>query len=101
MSFFDEADEPPRRAPRQRPRRPPASGRGRPPQDQSVRTRQIVAVAALLVVVVLAAIGIHSCQVSQTDNSLKDYNTSVNQLMTASNQTDALVICATPPFAAA
>ncbi|MGO9751740.1 MAG: hypothetical protein ACLP22_09555 [Solirubrobacteraceae bacterium] len=49
--------------------------------------RRLIAAVALVVVVVLAAVGIHSCQVTQTDNSLKDYNTSVRQLIEQSNAT--------------
>ncbi len=86
MSFFDEADEPPRRAQRQEPpRRRPPSGRGRPPRDQSIQTRRAIAAVGLLLFVILAAWGISRCSAAQTENSLKDYNTSVNSLMQASN----------------
>lgn len=92
MSFFDEADESPRRAPRQDPRRRRPSGRGRPPGDeQAIQTRRVIAVVGIVLLVVLAALGIHSCQVTQTNNSLKDYNTSVRSLIQQSNNTGAYV----------
>ncbi len=49
--------------------------------------RRVIAAVALVIVVLVAALGIHSCQVTQTDNSLKDYNTSVRLLMKESNAT--------------
>ncbi len=88
MSFFDEADESPRRPPRSEPRQRRPSGRGGPPRNQqSIQARRIIAAFVVLVVIVLAALGIHSCQVTQTDNSLKDYNTSVRVLIAQSNTT--------------
>lgn len=87
MSFFDEADEPPRSPrPAQRQRRP--SGRGRPPRDQqAIQTRRIVAVVAILVVIVLIAIGVHSCDVSQRNSALRNYTNEVSSIVGASNGT--------------
>ncbi len=90
MSFFDEADEPrtetrvPSRNPRQR--RPSGTGR-RPPRDQSVQTRRAVLAVVLLIVVVLIALGVHSCQVSANESALKDYTNHVSSLITQSNAT--------------
>ncbi len=87
MSFFDEADEPAttRTAPRRR--RPSGSGR-RPPRDtQSIQVRRAVAAAIILVVLVLIVLGVHSCQISQRNSALKDYNNNVASLIQESNQT--------------
>ena len=43
----------------------------------------------LVVVVILAALGIHSCQVSQRNSALKDYNSQVYNLIQQSNSTGA------------
>lgn len=40
-----------------------------------------------VVAVILAAVGIHSCQVSQRNSSLKDYNNNVSSLIQSSDQT--------------
>jgi hypothetical protein len=86
LSFFDEADEPspePRAAPRRR--RRSGSGR-RPPVDrQAVQVRRIIAAVVLLVVIILIVLGVHSCQVSQTNSALKDYTSSVGNLIQQSN----------------
>jgi hypothetical protein len=85
LSFFDEADEP-RTEPRRR--RPSGSGR-RPPSDQqqSIAARRGIAAVAVLIVLVLIVLGIHSCQVSARNSSLRDYNHSVSSLIQESNQT--------------
>lgn len=91
MSFFDEADEPrtethgpPRNPPRQR--RRAGTGR-RPPRDQSVQTRRAVLAVVLLILVILVALGVHSCQVSANESALKDYTNHVSSLITQSNAT--------------
>jgi hypothetical protein len=91
LSFFDEADEPrtetrvpPRNPPRQR--RPSGTGR-RPPRDQSVQSRRAVLAVVLLIVVILIALGVHSCQVSANESALKDYTNHVSSLITQSNAT--------------
>lgn len=87
MSFFDEADEP-RTAPRTQPRRRrPAGGGRRPPDRQAIQVRRAVAATALVIVLILIVIGVHSCQVSQRNSSLKDYNNNVSSLIQDSNQT--------------
>jgi hypothetical protein len=95
LSFFDEADEPatetrtpPRTAPRSAPprrRRPSGSGT-RPPRRpstdrQSIQTRRAIAAVAIVIVLILIVLGVHSCQVSQRNSSLKDYNNSVSSIM--------------------
>ncbi len=87
MSFFDEVDEPPERQPRTEARRPRTSGRGGPPRSdqQAIQTRRIVAVVGIVVVVVLLALGIHSCDVSARNSALKDYTNSVYQIVQQSN----------------
>ena len=42
---------------------------------------------ALLIVVILIVVGVHSCQVSQTNSALRNYSDSVNALITQSNTT--------------
>jgi hypothetical protein len=42
---------------------------------------------ALLIVVILIAVGVHSCQVSQRNSSLRNYSDSVASIIRASNQT--------------
>jgi hypothetical protein len=44
-----------------------------------------VAGAALIVVLILIVVGVHSCQVSQANNDLRDYAVSVASLMRSSN----------------
>ena len=85
MSFFDEVDEPPRTEPRTtsragpRGRRPSGTG-GRRPPDQQIRLRQAIAVGALVVIILLIALGVHSCQVSATNSALQDYANNVSSL---------------------
>jgi hypothetical protein len=45
----------------------------------------MIAVAAIVVVVILMALLIHGCEVSQSNSSLKNYAANVDTLMTASN----------------
>jgi hypothetical protein len=110
LSFFDEADEPrtePRRPPRTAPRdapprrrRPSGSGTGgsgtrgsgtRPPRTptdrQAIQTRRAIAALAIVIVLILIVLGVHSCQVSQRNSSLKDYNNSVSSIMQQSVNT--------------
>jgi hypothetical protein len=92
LSFFDDADEPQpatRAMPRTAPRGRRTSGPGRrPPSDQqSIQVRRAIAVVALLIVVLLVALGVHSCQVSARNSSLKDYSNNVSSLIQESNQT--------------
>ena len=88
MSFFDDAEEPPRTPrPAARRRGPSRSGRRPPGDKQSIQIRRAIAVAAILVVIVLVVLGVHSCQVSQRNTALKDYNNSVASLIQQSDNT--------------
>ena len=84
MSFFDEDDEPRRRA---RPRGSRSAAAGRPADSQTLLLRRIVAVVAIVVVAVLLAVAVNSCRNSQQRNSLKDYNRRVTAIGLESQQT--------------
>jgi uncharacterized protein YoxC len=87
LSFFDEADEPPtttRTAPRRR--RVSGSGRRPPTEQQAIQVRRAVAAVALLIVLILIVLGVHSCQISQRNSSLKDYTNNVSSLVQQSDQ---------------
>ncbi len=95
MSFFDETDEPtiaPRTATRRR-RPGPAGGRpprgpGRPPTNQqAIQVRRAIAAGAILIVLILIILGVHSCQISARNSSLKSYNSNVASLIQQSDQT--------------
>jgi hypothetical protein len=97
LSFFDESDEPtiaPRTTTRRRRppagggRRPPGGAGRRPPSDQqAIQIRRAVAAAAILIVLILIILGVHSCQISQRNSSLKDYNSNVASIVQQSDQT--------------
>jgi hypothetical protein len=85
LSFFDEGDEPARRA------RPRASqGTGAPPpgarDQQTLMIRRGVAAGVILLVVILAVVGVRGCLNSQKKQSLKDYNRNVGALVQESDQ---------------
>jgi hypothetical protein len=80
LSFFDEGDEP-RRSPR--PRRP-AGGTVRV-DSRTVRMRQGVAVAGLLVVVILLGLGIRGCVSGAKKRSLREYAQNVSSLVQESD----------------
>lgn len=84
MSFFDEAEEPPTTA---RTRRATRGRRRRPADQQAILLRRAIAVVVLLGVIVLIALGVHSCQVSQRNSALRTYNNNVASLLQQSNQT--------------
>lgn len=84
MSFFDEADEP-RTEPRRR--RPSGSGRRPPSDQQAIAARRGIAAVAILIVLILIVLGVHSCQISARNGSLRNYNHSVSSLIQESNQT--------------
>src|ERR1700712_2842828 len=103
LSFFDEVDEPPRTetrtpprtasrgAPRRRQsgRGPGSGGRGggRGPGDtrgsrgtdphQSIIARRAIAAGALLVVIILIAVGVNSCESSARKSALQTYASDV------------------------
>jgi hypothetical protein len=91
LSFFDEVDEPPRTEPRTTPRTSRAGPRGRrssgsggrrPPggEQQAIQVRRAIALGALVVIILLIALGVHSCQVSATNSALQDYANSFSSL---------------------
>lgn len=84
MSFFDETDEP---QPAPRTRRPSGTGRRPPGDQQAIMVRRAVAGVAILVVVILMVLGIHSCQVNSRNSALKSYNNSVRSLILQSDAT--------------
>jgi hypothetical protein len=51
--------------------------------------RRAVAAAALVIVIVLISLGVHSCQVSAANSALKDYTNNVSSLISQSNQDGA------------
>jgi len=98
LSFFDEVDEPPRTEPRSTPRtssrsaprrrRPTGTGGRRPPGgQQSIQVRRAVAFGALLVVILLIALGVHGCEQSATDSALQDYTNQVSSVIARSTNT--------------
>jgi hypothetical protein len=84
LSFFDEADEP-RTEPRTR--RPSGTGRRPPNQQQSIQARRAVAGVAIVIILILIVLGVHSCQVSARNSSLKDYNNNVASIIASSDNT--------------
>ena len=95
MSFFDDADEPlteQRTTPRRGRassggRRPPGGGRRPASDQQAFLIRRAIALTGIVIVVILIVLGVHSCEVSQRNSSLKDYSNSVGTLVAKSNQT--------------
>jgi hypothetical protein len=99
LSFFDEVDEPPRTETRTTPRassrsaprrrRPSGTGGRRPPggDQQSIQVRRAIAIGAVLVVIVLIALGVHGCEQSATDSALQDYTNNVSSLIKQSDTT--------------
>jgi hypothetical protein len=92
MSFFDD-DEPTRvsSGPRRpaEPRRPearPATAGGGPPDQQTARTRQLVAVGVALVILLVLGLAIKGCRDSRKERALKDYNRDVATIISASNE---------------
>jgi hypothetical protein len=90
VSFFDEDVEPARTTARTRTRPRPRGGGGAgrgTPDSQTLLVRRVVFVGILVVVLLLLAVGVHSCQVSQRKNGLRDYNRRVTAIATESSQT--------------
>ncbi len=82
VSFFDEDDEPTRRAPRPR-RASPAGGSRMDPQ--TLWTRRAVAIGVGLLVLVFLVVVVNACQDSRRKNALRDYNNGVSDILTASD----------------
>jgi hypothetical protein len=83
VSFFDEDDEPRTRV---RPRRATAESGGAAPDRQAVLVRQLILFGGLALLLIIAVIGVRSCQGSQKRNALKDYNQSVAELVSESDR---------------
>jgi hypothetical protein len=49
--------------------------------------RRAIAAGAILIVLILIVLGVHSCQISARNSALKDYNNNVSSLIQESNQT--------------
>jgi hypothetical protein len=86
LSFFEEDDEPTRRAPRPR-RGAPTGGatRAAGADPSTVRTRQAVAVGAAILIVILLALVVNACQDSRHKNALRDYNREAGSLVQQSD----------------
>ena len=109
MSFFDEADEPPRtesRSPsRSSTRRRSGSGgsgsgrgsRRRPPSrppQQSIRTRRGIALLALVIAIVVIAVAVNSCEGSANKSALQNYADNVYAIIGQSSQTSKALFAA-------
>jgi hypothetical protein len=77
MSFFDEADDPPR--PPRRSRRP--TGGDGPTDQQTLLARRAIALGVGLVVFILLVLVVKGCLDSRKETALKDYNRNVGSLM--------------------
>jgi hypothetical protein len=86
VSFFDEDVEPARTGRTRTQPRPRGGGRGAT-DSQTLLVRRIVFGGLLVVFLLVLAVGVHSCQVSQKKNSLRDYNRRVTAIATESSQT--------------
>ncbi len=82
MSFFDEDDEPTRRAPR--PRRTAPAG-GTRLDSQTVWTRRAVAIGVGLLLLIFLGVVINACQDSRRKNALRNYNDQVSSIVSASD----------------
>ncbi len=82
VSFFDEDDEPTRRAPRPR-RTAPAGGAAADPQ--TLWTRRAVAAGVGLLLIIFLAVVINACQDSRRKNALRNYNREAGQIITQSD----------------
>lgn len=82
MSFFDEDDEPTRRAPRPR-RTRPAGGTSVDPQ--TLWTRRAVAIVVGVLLFIFLAVVVNACQSSARKNALRDYNRNVTSIVNTSD----------------
>jgi len=82
LSFFDEDDEPTRRAPR--PRRAAPAG-GLDVDQQTLWIRRGIAFVAFALILILLIIGVHGCQVSARKNALRTWNREASSLVQQSD----------------
>lgn len=88
MSFFDEAQEPRRATRTAHRRRRPSGGARRPPGGRRViQIRRAIAAVVIFGILILIVLGVHSCQISARNSSLKSYNNDVASLNRDSDQT--------------
>jgi hypothetical protein len=82
VSFFDEDDEPRRRAPRPR----SAAGGDVAADSQTLMIRRAVAGVVVVLFLLLLIFVIRSCQSSQHESALKDYNSEVSAIASQSSR---------------
>jgi hypothetical protein len=85
LSFFDEGDEPRTTIGPPPPRRPPSQSPGAHRarlDDRTLLARRAGAIAVVLVVIILVALGVKSYLASRQEQALKNYNAQVTSLMT-------------------
>ena len=94
MSFFDEDDEPVRTTrsrsrdrPRPRPRRARPAGGATTADQQTLLVRRMVGVIAVIVVILVLGLVVHSCSTNRHKNALSDYGRQANNLASESAQT--------------
>jgi hypothetical protein len=88
LSFFDDADEPasePRGRRSSGTGRTPGSRRALPSDREVIQRRRALAVVGVVVAIVLIALLVHSCQVSQRNSALMNYNNNVSSVLTQSD----------------
>lgn len=88
MSFLEDRDPPSRRssggASRQRARR--RAPAGRPTSDRTVNTRRGVALAATVILLLLAIVGVRACRDQRAEQGLTDYARTTSGLLEQSQQ---------------
>jgi hypothetical protein len=82
LSFFDEDDEPTRRAPR--PRRAAPAG-GLDVDQQTLWIRRASALGAAVLILVLVIVAVHGCQVSARKSGLRTWNREASALVEQSD----------------
>lgn len=98
MSFFDEADDEPRSAPRRPPprrgggssgSRSGGGGRGRPPRDHhhAIQARRRNAVIGVVIVIIIVAVAVKGCESSTQKTNLRDYANQVDAIIQSSQAT--------------
>jgi len=66
----------------------PPGGARRPPGDQqAILVRRLIGVGALVILLILIVLGVHSCGINSRNSSLKDYSNNVSSLIQQSDKT--------------
>jgi hypothetical protein len=81
VSFFDEDDEPTRRAPRPR-RTAPAGGA---PDPQTIWTRRAIAAGVGILLFIFLVVVVNACQDSRRKNALRNYNDKATGIVSSSD----------------